>query len=130
MAAELQTVPLATLMSAEETKARGVYVDSCLRIEHQRYYLAVKDVPVKLTRTEFRIVSFLVSNINQIVRLEDLWKAAWDANKSFNRKSIHVFVSRVRRKLAPHGLRIASVVEVGYILTHDRCCRAVTHPEH
>ncbi len=75
-----------------------------------------------LTKTEFRVVSRLVRSINQIVAVEDLWAFAWGPNKSFKRKSIQVFVSRVRRKLASFGLRIDSVVGVGYILSHDACC--------
>lgn len=122
MNAAQQSVRFFTLMSAKQMRTRDVYVDSCLRVEHHRYFLAVKGTPVKLTHTEFRIVSCLVSNIDQIVTLQDLWNSAWDATKPLNRKGIHVFISRVRRKLVPFGLRIDSVVDVGYIFSHDRCC--------
>jgi DNA-binding response OmpR family regulator len=104
--------PIAGRSSKDE-----VYNDSCLHIEHQRYFFAVKGTPMALTRTEFRVISHLVQSIDRIVAIQDLWDYAWSPGKSFNRKSIHVFVSRVRRKLAPFGLRIDSVVGVGYILS-------------
>ena len=109
-------------MSPQQPSVRDIYVDSCLRVEHERYFLAVKGTPVKLTRTEFRIVSFLVSNIDRIATREELWSFAWGNKKPLNCKSIHVFLSRVRRKLEPFGLKIAGVVDVGYILSHGRCC--------
>jgi two-component system OmpR family response regulator len=102
--------------------ADDVYTDSCLLIEQKRYFAAVKGVPLKLTRTEFKILSCLASNIDRITRLEDLWNSAWSPAKSFNRKSIQVIMSRVRAKVVPRGLRIDSIVDVGYILSHDRCC--------
>lgn len=99
-----------------------VYADSCLVLDEKRYFVAVKGVSLKLSKTEFLIVSCLVSRMNGITRLEDLWRHAWDEKKAMNRKSIQVMMSRVRGKLAPRGLRIDSVVDVGYMLSHGSCC--------
>jgi DNA-binding response OmpR family regulator len=107
-----------------ESKTQAdVYDDSCLHLEYKRYFVSVKANALALTRTEFRVLSRLVKGINCIVAFEDLWEHAWGPNKSFNLKSIHVFVSRVRRKLAPFGVRVDSVVGVGYILSHGSCCK-------
>jgi DNA-binding response OmpR family regulator len=110
-----------SLMRNEGPKGADVYTDSCFHIEHRRYFVAVKGTRVPLTKTEFRVVSGLARNIGRIVMFEDLWAYAWKG-KPFNRKSVHVFVSRVRRRLAVYGLRIDSVVGVGYILSHGTCC--------
>jgi DNA-binding response OmpR family regulator len=103
-----------------------VYHDSCLHIEHSRYFFTVKGTRLALSRTEFRILSRLIRGINRIVSFDDIWSYAWQRNKAFKLKSVHVFVSRVRRKLEPFGIRINSVVGVGYILSHDSCCRSDT----
>jgi DNA-binding response OmpR family regulator len=100
-----------------------VYDDSCLHIEHRRFFVSVKGTPIRLTKTEFRVLSRLVRDIHQIVPIQDLWDYAW-GNKTFNRKSLHVFVSRVRGKLSPLGLKIDAVVGVGYLLSHSECCSA------
>ena len=100
-----------------------IYHDSCLYLEHKRYFVSAKGKSLALTRTEFRILSRLIRGINGIVAFEDLWHNAWGPGNSFNLKSIHVFVSRVRRKLAPFGVRVDSVVGVGYILSHGSCCK-------
>src|SRR5262245_8795572 len=78
-----------------------VYVDSCLRVEPKRYFIAVKGKPLKLTKTEFRLISYLACNIPNISTFENLWSFAWDRDTAINRKSIQVYVSRIRRKLAP-----------------------------
>ena len=99
-----------------------VHEDSCLVVEHKRFFASVKGIPLSLTRTEFRVLSLLASNIGQIVTKESLWAFAWRPGKVVSQKSIHVFVSRVRRKIAPYGLKIDSLVGVGYILSHGTCC--------
>ena len=105
-----------------EQRRDEVYIDSCLQVEHRRYFAAVKGTPLTLTRTEFQLLSCLAGNIGRIVSVEELWAFAWKPNKPFNRKSVHVFMSRVRHKLVPFGLKVNSVVCVGYILSHDTCC--------
>ena len=99
-----------------------VYDDSCLHVEHKKYFVAVKGTPIKLTKTEFRVLSRLVQSIDRIVPLKDLWDFGWGSGKPFNIKSIHVFVSRVRSRVSPFGLQIDSMVGVGYILSHGACC--------
>src|SRR5262245_57279755 len=88
-----------------QVNERHVYVDSCLRVEHKRYFVAIKGRPLKLTKTEFRLISYLASHMSDIATFDDLWRFAWEIDKAINRKSIHVYVSRIRRKLAPFGLR-------------------------
>jgi DNA-binding response OmpR family regulator len=68
------------------------------------------------------MLSCLAANIGGITRLENLWNSSWSASKPINRKSIQVMMSRVRAKLTEKGFRIDSIVDVGYILSHDRCC--------
>jgi DNA-binding response OmpR family regulator len=41
---------------------------------------------------------------------------AWGERKPFNSVSLHVYMYRLRRKLAPYGLNIETMVNVGYRL--------------
>ena len=107
---------------ADRDQAIDAYDDSCIHLEHKRYFVAVKGTPLRLTKTEFRVLSCLVRGIDRIVAFDDLWRYAWSPGKSPNRKSIHVFVSRVRRKLSPFGMKIDTVVGVGCMLSHGKCC--------
>jgi DNA-binding response OmpR family regulator len=95
-----------------------IYDDFHLRIEHNSYFLACKGTPVILTRTEFRLVSRLIRSMDRIVSFSELWTYAWGPAKPLNLKSIHVYMSRLRRRLRPFDIRIDSIVNVGYMLSY------------
>ena len=93
-----------------------VYDDGFLRVEHKNYYVAVGGSPLKLPRTEFLIFSRLVRTPNRIVTADDLWSSVWSGNKPLNTESLHVYIYRLRAKLAAFGLQIETMVNVGYRL--------------
>ena len=93
-----------------------VYDDGYLRVEHHNYYVACNGVPLKLPRTEFLIFSRLVRTPNRIVTSDELWSSVWGANKPLNSESLHVYIYRLRTKLADFGLQIETMVNVGYRL--------------
>ena len=93
-----------------------VYDDGYLRVEHRNYYVACNGVSLKLPRTEFLIFSRLVHTPNRIVTSDELWISAWGTNKPLNSESLHVYIYRLRAKLAEFGLQIETMVNVGYRL--------------
>jgi DNA-binding response OmpR family regulator len=96
--------------------AEDVYDDGFLRVEHKNYYVACGGSPIKLPRTEFLIFSRLVRTPNRIVTADDLWTSVWGSNKPLNSESLHVYIYRLRAKLAEFGLQIETMVNVGYRL--------------
>ncbi len=97
-----------------------VYDDGVLRVEHKNYYVACSGQPIKLPRTEFLIFSRLARSPERIVTAEELWAYAWGDSKPLNTESLHVYIYRLRSKLLPFGLRIDTMVNVGYRLLLDR----------
>jgi two-component system alkaline phosphatase synthesis response regulator PhoP len=93
-----------------------VYDDGYLRVEHRNYYVACGGTPLKLPRTEFLIMSRLARTANRIVAAEDLWTSAWGSEKPLNTESLHVYIYRLRTKLAAFGIQIETMVNVGYRL--------------
>jgi two-component system, OmpR family, alkaline phosphatase synthesis response regulator PhoP len=93
-----------------------VYDDGFLRVEHKNYYVACGGTPLKLPRTEFLIFSRLARTPERIVTAEDLWISVWGSNKPLNSESLHVYIYRLRAKLAEFGLQIETMVNVGYRL--------------
>ena len=93
-----------------------VYDDGYLRVEHRNYYVACNGVSLKLPRTEFLIFSRLVRTPNRIATSDELWSSVWGANKPLNSESLHVYIYRLRAKLAEFGLHIETMVNVGYRL--------------
>jgi DNA-binding response OmpR family regulator len=96
--------------------ADDIYDDGYLRVEHRNYYVAVAGSPIKLPRTEFLIFSRLVRTPDRIVTADDLWGYVWSGNKPLNTESLHVYIYRLRAKLAAFGLQIETMVNVGYRL--------------
>jgi DNA-binding response OmpR family regulator len=109
-----------TEMLLTERKIEGqeedVYDDGYLRVEHKSYYVACSGQPIKLPRTEFLIFSRLARTPERIVTSEDLWQYAWGNGKPLNPESLHVFMYRLRGKLAPYSLQIETMINVGYRL--------------
>ena len=106
--------PLAEVSSSNS--APDVYDDGYLRVEHANYYVACAGETIKLSRKEFLLVSRLAQKIERIVPAEELWQHAWGARSSLNTESLHVHIYRLRRRLAPFGLKIETMVNVGYRL--------------
>lgn len=100
----------------QNSPEEDVYDDGYLRVEHANYYLACGGHPLYLPRVEFLLMSRLSRSINRVVRSEELWRAAWENSKPLNCASLHVYVHRLRTKLAPCRLQIDTVVNVGYRL--------------
>jgi DNA-binding response OmpR family regulator len=93
-----------------------VYDDGYLRVEHDNYYIACGGQSLKLARTEFLIISRLARSPGRIVTAEDLWQHAWGDAKPLNTESLHVYIYRLRNKLAPFRLQVDTMVNVGYRL--------------
>jgi DNA-binding response OmpR family regulator len=93
-----------------------------LRVEYANYYVACQGRYLDLKKTEFLLVSRLVRNIERVVTFQDLWEHAWPAGKPLNPASLHVYMSKVRRKVIGSGLRIDNMINVGYSLGHGECC--------
>ena len=91
-----------------------VYDDGFLRVEHENYYVACAGKTVRLPRAEFLIFSRLVLASERFVTSEELWRAAWNTRKKFNPVSLHVYMYRLRRRFAPLGVAIETMVNVGY----------------
>ena len=69
---------------------------------------------IELTPREWSILDYLVLHANAVVGKDKLLQAisGWDDNLAPN--AIEVYVSRLRTKLEPTGVRIRTVRGVGY----------------
>ncbi len=94
----------------------GVYDDGRLRVEHDNFYVCYDGEPRKLRRAEFLLLSRLARSMSRIVRAEELWRHVWGDSKPYNSESLHVHIYRLRGRLAPFGVRIETMVGVGYRL--------------
>src|SRR5262245_57011054 len=105
-------------IAPERGPQEGVYDDGFLRVEHENYYVACGGKRISLPLKEFLILSRLARNVERIVASEEIWRSAW-GDSPFNSLSLRVHIHRLRRTFHPFGLRIESMVGVGYCLCSE-----------
>ena len=93
-----------------------IYDDGHLLVEHDNYYVSCAGQSLTFRRAEFLLLSRLARSAARVVKAEELWQYVWGASKPYNAESLHVHVYRLRNKLAPFGIRIETMVNVGYRL--------------
>jgi DNA-binding response OmpR family regulator len=99
-----------------QADAPNVYDDGHLRVEHDNYYVSINGHALNFPRAEFLLVSRLARTPERVVPAEELWQVAWGNHKPFNPVSLRVHIYRLRAKLGPFGLRIETMIGVGYRL--------------
>src|SRR5262245_38512511 len=97
--------------------AADIYDDGYLRVEHDNYYVACQGRPIyTLSRKEFLIISRLARDFGRPVNHLNLWSDVWGAQTEYKRSTLRVHIANIRRKLAPYGLDILPMVNIGYRL--------------
>ena len=105
--------------SAVSDQPVNVYDDGYLRIECDNYYVACGGKRISLPLKEFLIFSRLARNVERTVTSQEIWRSAW-GDTPFNSLSLRVHIHRLRRTFQPFGIRIESMVGVGYCLLVDK----------
>ena len=103
---------------SEHDQVASVYDDGYLRVEHDNYYVACGGKRISLPLKEFLVFSRLARNADRVVPSEEIWRSGW-GDAAFNSLSLRVHIHRLRRTFLPFGLRIESMVGVGYCLSLD-----------
>jgi DNA-binding response OmpR family regulator len=96
------------------------YDDGYLRVEYDNYYVNCGGQRVSLPLKEFLIFSRLTRNVERTVTAQEIWRSAWNSGIPYNSLSLRVHIHRLRRTFHPFGLRIESMVGVGYCLHVSR----------
>ncbi len=72
---------------------------------------------IRLTTRESDLLRYLVDNMNSLCSHRDILIPLWGENDYFNRKSLNVFITRLRRYLnKDEKIRIENVHGKGFIL--------------
>lgn len=82
--------------------------------------LTVDERSQTLTHREADVLAYLLDRPNTLVRREEMLKAIWGDDDYFMGRSLDVFISRLRKRLADHpSVRIENVHGVGFILRQN-----------
>lgn len=87
-----------------------------------KYTIQNGDVVIDLTKNEFRILRYLVTNRDRIVSREEIMECLWDNNDFIGDSTLTVNMTRVRNKLEEIGLKelLETKRGQGYILKRGK----------
>lgn len=90
-----------------------------LRMDLAARRLYAGDDPVEVSAREWHVLEFLLARVGKVVSKEQILQgiAGWDESLSEN--AIEVYVSRLRTKIEPGGVRIRTIRGFGYLLEAD-----------
>jgi len=97
----------------EETYKIGMYSYS-----PANYELKINEEKRQLTARESELLLYLWQHKNNICRHNDILNTLWGKNDYFNRKSLNVFITRLRKYLSKDdSIKIENIHNQGFILT-------------
>jgi DNA-binding response OmpR family regulator len=87
-----------------------------LALDEEAHRAWLDGQPLELPQREWAILTFLLDNLERVLSKERIVAAvcSWDEDMSEN--AVEVYVSRLRTKLEPAGIRIRTVRGLGYML--------------
>lgn len=93
----------------------------CVRFEPSKYELWVAGEQVKLTARETELLAFLWSNLNRVMKREEILLKIWGDDDYFLGRSLDVFISRLRKYLKPEPtISIKNVHGVGFQFSRNQ----------
>ncbi|MBN1657129.1 MAG: response regulator transcription factor [Anaerolineae bacterium] len=85
----------------EEIVTRQDFQAGPIAIDFARHDVTVDGEPVKLTPTEYRLLSYLASNPNRVISHRELLRAVWGPEYGEETEYLRVYVRYLRQKLEP-----------------------------
>jgi DNA-binding response OmpR family regulator len=106
----------AVLRRSDQTTERPTltYRGDRMTADFDAVAVTVDGAAVRLTRREFELLRYLVTNRNRVVSRDRLLERVWGYDRMVETRSVDVHVGRLRSKLGAAGRQIETVVGLGY----------------
>ena len=85
---------------AEEEQSPLQFQDDHLLIDLDKRQIYVEGEPVRLTATEYRLLSYLLQNAGHVLTYQNILDKVWGWEYQDSIDYVHVYISHLRRKLA------------------------------
>ena len=102
-----------------QVRRNDTLVLGSLRMDLAAKRLFANSVAVELSAREWSVLEYLLARVGKVVSKEQILQgiAGWDEVLSEN--AVEVYVSRLRSKLEPAGVRVRTIRGFGYLLEAD-----------
>ena len=91
-----------------------------LVVDHTRHEVLVKNLPVELTATEFRLLALLMERRGRVQGRDRLLNDVWGYESVIDTRTVDTHVRRLREKLGTLATYIETVRGVGYRISRER----------
>lgn len=98
----------------EEPKQKRIIREEGLVIDLDQIVCTIDDVPVRMPRKEFELLSLLMSNPGKIFSREDILQKVWSDEVVVVNRVVDVNVTRLRAKIGKYGKLIVTRSGYGY----------------
>ncbi len=79
--------------------------------------LIVESTEIPLSKKEVELLTVFVSNLNKVIKREELSKIVWEYHGVFVGRSLDTYISKLRKKLSDdHSIKLTNVHGIGYML--------------
>jgi DNA-binding response OmpR family regulator len=103
------------LLSLGEDPAKTeVFTIGDLSIDTARHLVKVRQKPITLTPTEFRLLLFLVENRSRVHTRDQLLQDVWKYENHVDSRTVDTHIRRLREKLGTVASYISTIRGVGY----------------
>lgn len=87
-----------------------------LTLNKQQHEISLKDEVLHLSLKEYDLLAYFLENVNKALSKEELLSNIWGIDCSIETRTIDMFVSRLRKKIAASTISIDTVRGLGYIM--------------
>ncbi len=109
---------LLSLLKDSNNKEEETYTIGMYSYSPANYELKINEEKRQLTARESELLLYLWQHKNNICRHNDILNTLWGKNDYFNRKSLNVFITRLRKYLSKDdSIKIENIHNQGFILT-------------
>ena len=77
------------------------FQDKYLHVDLENHRVSTNNDPVKLTKTEYKLLAYLVSHAGMVLTFEKILENVWGWEYQDSIQYVHVYMSRLRQKLEP-----------------------------
>jgi phosphate regulon transcriptional regulator PhoB len=85
-----------------------------LSVDIPRHKVTVKDKDVKLTATEFKLLTVLIERRGRVQTRDQLLRDVWEYDAAIDTRTVDTHIRRLREKLGPAARYVETVRGVGY----------------
>ncbi|PHQ57143.1 MAG: two-component system response regulator [Lutibacter sp.] len=108
---------LLSILKDTKEKDEELYIIGKYTFSPTNYELKINDEKRKLTARESELLLYLLKNKNNVSRHKDILDTLWGKNDYFNRKSLNVFITRLRKYLSKDdSIKIDNIHNQGFML--------------